>query len=192
MPPHTDKLLPQTVIALAGRRVDAEDAPAQRFPLARTGTVREKLRRLFDEQSAGTLVSSAACGADLLAIEVARERRIRIRIILPFDEKAFRQASVTDRPGEWGPLYDDACRDARAANELVEMDFDPANGQEAFEAATDRIIADASSIAAEQGAGAVAVAVSDGVSRGTGDLTEYFVAGAERCGMKVVRVDTLR
>ena len=180
------------MIALAGRRIDAEDETIGRFPLARSAAVREKLRRLFDEQGAGTLVSSAACGADLLAVDVARERRMRIRIILPFDEETFRQASVTDRPGEWGALYDAACRAARASNDLVEMDLDPSNGQKAYEAATERIIEDASSIAAEQGAGALAVAVSDGLSRGADDLTEYFVAGAERCGMKVIRVDTLR
>jgi hypothetical protein len=181
-----------TVIALAGRRVDAEDATMERFPLARAGAVREELRRLFDEQRAVTLVSSAACGADLLALDVARDRRMRIRIILPFDQPTFRRTSVTDRPGEWGPLYDAVCRAARDANDLVELAFDPSNAQKAYEAVTERIIADASAIAGEQGAGIVAVAVSDGVARDANDMTEYLVAGAERCGMKVVRVDTLR
>jgi hypothetical protein len=30
----------------------------------------------------------------------------RRRVILPFERRRFRETSVTDRPGDWGPLYD--------------------------------------------------------------------------------------
>ena len=58
-------------IALAGRRVDAADASEPRFPLASVPLVRDRLHAFFTERPAAALVSSAACGADLVALEVA-------------------------------------------------------------------------------------------------------------------------
>jgi hypothetical protein len=59
------------VAALAGRRVDAADAAAPRFPLANVGAVRERLKTLLRAQGSAALVCSAACGADLIALDVA-------------------------------------------------------------------------------------------------------------------------
>lgn len=178
------------VMALAGRRVDAPNAPTARFPLARVDAVRAKLRQLFADGHATALVASAACGADLIALDVAREIGMRFRIVLPFDEQTFRDSSVTDRPGDWGPLYDDLCARARASNDLIDLGFDRTDDQRAYEDATVRILDEALSIA--KGGAATAVSVSDGVSRGASDLTEHFVTLARERGMDVVRVDTLR
>jgi hypothetical protein len=167
------------MIAVAGRRIDATDAPTSRFPLVRAGAVREKLLVLFRRRGGTALVSSAACGADLLALDAARQLGMQLRIVLPFDRATFRRESVIDRPGDWGPLYDEIC----AEGEVIEMGLDPSHGQEAYEAATVRIL--------DEGP-ALAVAVSDGVSRGTGDLTEFFVTTAKARGIDVERVDTLR
>jgi hypothetical protein len=41
-----------------------------------------RLRRFFHEQEASALVGSAACGADLLALEIAGELSLRRRVIL--------------------------------------------------------------------------------------------------------------
>jgi len=179
------------VVALAGRRIDAEGATEQRFPLERAGAVHEKIMRLFAGHRRAVLVSSAACGADLLALDVARELGMRFRIVLPFDEKTFRQSSVTDRPGDWGELYDQVCRAAGARNDLIDLELEPNDGQQAYEAATLRILDEASAIGRDEGAPVIAVSVSDGVSRGAGDLTEHFVSLAQQ-RMEIVRVDTLR
>src|SRR5688500_16210252 len=110
-----------TVVALAGRRVDADDAAVARFPLARIRVVAGRLRTVFGALHCTTLVCSAANGADLVALYVARERGIRVRIVLPFAVARFRALSVVDRPGGelWGWLFDDLVREARAAGDLV-------------------------------------------------------------------------
>src|SRR6202007_3063310 len=64
-------------------------------------------------------VCSAACGADLIALEEAERLGLRRRIVLPFPAKRFRETSVTDRPGEWGALYDRLIGEAKAAGDLV-------------------------------------------------------------------------
>lgn len=168
------------IVAVAGRRIDAPEAATTRFPLANAAAVRARLLALFRERGATEIVTSAACGADLLALDAARALGMRLCVVLPFDRATFREQSVTDRPGDWGPLYDELCD----AAEIVEMGLDPAHGQEAYEAATLRILDEA-------GPSALAVAVSDGASRGAGDLTVYFVERARARGLEVVRVDTL-
>jgi hypothetical protein len=42
-----------------------------------------------------SLVCSAACGADLNALEIALERDLSVDVILPTDRETFRQTSVT-------------------------------------------------------------------------------------------------
>src|SRR5947209_320182 len=98
------------VIALAGRRIDAPNAETPRFPLENREKVGNRIRDFLAEHGATALVCSAACGADLLALEAAEELGLRRRILLPFAPDRFRATSVTDRPGEWGPLFDHACR----------------------------------------------------------------------------------
>jgi hypothetical protein len=61
------------IIALAGRRIDPPRADTPRFPLANMPAVRGRIHTLLVEQKAQGLVCSAACGADLLALEMPRE-----------------------------------------------------------------------------------------------------------------------
>ena len=95
------------IVAAAGRRIDPWDAAVPRFP---SSAVRETRRRIDDtlvRHQAIALVTSAACGADLLALSSAADLRLRRRVVLPFAPALFRQTSVTDRPGEWGPVFDE-------------------------------------------------------------------------------------
>jgi hypothetical protein len=75
------------IIVLAGRRVDGPDAAQARFPntTANIEAVRKKIRELLLAQIAHVLVSSAACGSDLLAVEEAGRLGIRRRIFLALD-----------------------------------------------------------------------------------------------------------
>ena len=59
--------------ALAGRRVDTPHAQVARFPLSRVPAVRAAIKDALLQHQVGELVSSAACGADLLALSVAEE-----------------------------------------------------------------------------------------------------------------------
>ena len=90
------------IVALAGRRIDKPDADAPRFPLTSVDLVRGRLHHLLSVKKVTTLVCSAACGADLLALAAARDLGIRRRVILPFTRERFRVTSVVDRPGDWG------------------------------------------------------------------------------------------
>ena len=109
------------IVALAGRRVDPTDAHDVRFPPDNTGLVEERLRDLFRSHDVIALVSSAACGADLIAQRVARSLALQRVMVLPFPPAVFRERSVCDRPGNWGPEFDALLDDARAGqNEVLE------------------------------------------------------------------------
>jgi hypothetical protein len=47
--------------------------------------VTERLRKVFRAERASIVVSSAACGADLIDLREARALGLRRRIVLPFD-----------------------------------------------------------------------------------------------------------
>jgi hypothetical protein len=78
------------IIALAGRRIDAPGTEVTRFPLENVRLVQKRIRELFVELDAEVLVSSAACGADLLAIGEADRLGMSYRIVLPFEASHFR------------------------------------------------------------------------------------------------------
>lgn len=109
------------VIALAGRRIDAEGAASPRFPTENIGNVKEKLGLFFIEKKPDWLVSSSACGADLIALDIAGELEINRKIILPFDAKTFRSTSVVDRPGDWGMLFDRIYDELKKENNVIDL-----------------------------------------------------------------------
>ena len=117
------------VIALAGRRVDPQDTTESRFPARQAIPVQERIRKLLKHNQATDLVCSAACGADLLALEVAGKLGIQRHIVLPFARDNFRRTSVSDRPGNWGQQYDCILDEVEREGELVSLglsDDDPA------------------------------------------------------------------
>jgi hypothetical protein len=61
-----------SIVAAAGRRIDASDASPPRFPLANRDVVPERIRTTLIEHGATGIVAAGACGADLLAQDVAR------------------------------------------------------------------------------------------------------------------------
>jgi hypothetical protein len=70
-----------------GKRVDSSDARESRFPADKIDIVKERIRKTFRFQQATTLVCSAACGADLLALEAGDElemRRLRLFLLAGF------------------------------------------------------------------------------------------------------------
>ena len=52
--------------------------------------------------------SSAACGADILCLELARELGGETHVVLPFPPAEFRRVSVDFAPGDWGARFDRA------------------------------------------------------------------------------------
>jgi len=178
------------VIALAGRRVDAPDARAARFPLTNVDLVSRRLDELFDREKATALVSSAACGADLLALRVAGARRMRRRIVLPFDRARFRSTSVTDRPGDWGPLYDKILAELDPGHDVVTLEG-YSDGAEAYLAVNRVILQHAVGLAAQLGTETMAVLVWEGAPRGSDDTTAAFGQEAHGLGLELGEAKTL-
>ena len=178
------------IAALAGRRIDAPSAPAPRFPLSSVDRVRERLRTLFRAERPAGLVSSAACGADLVALAEATSLEIPCRIVLPFDPERFRADSVTNRPGEWGALFDRLLRQARSGGGVVVVEHGlPTDGQ-AFAAVNRRILDEAATLAAGVH-DVVGILVWEGSARAGDDLTADFGSVAAARGHRVVHVSTL-
>lgn len=177
------------VVALSGRRIDSPDASRAAFPIENAEAVRMRIVELFRELRATVLVCSAACGADLLALEAAEAVGARRRIVLPFEPRLFRETSVTDRPGNWGPAFDRCLLAASAANDLVNLDLPAAN--ESYARTNEFILEESRTLARALQDRVTAVLVWDGMSKGQADFTELFGKAALARQFGVVEVSTL-
>lgn len=177
------------IIALAGRRIDAANTETPRFPAAQLDKVRAELRGFFTSHGATALVCAAACGADILALEVAGELGLRRRIVLPFDRAAFRALSVVDRGGDWGDRFDALLTTVAAQDDLVEFAHDKEHMQTFFTGNLD-ILDQAQWLAQQTGADVAALIVWNGESRGADDVTGHFKQEAEARGLGVAEILT--
>ena len=159
------------MVALAGRRIDAPSDPS-RFPLEHVALVAERLRTTFEAEGATTLVCSAACGADLVALDVAASLNIARRIVLPFAVDRFRMESVVDRPGNWGPMFDRIVGELSARDGVLVMN--ETTGTEGYAAATIKILDEAERLARSNKARVASIVVWEGQPRPGTDLTDRF------------------
>lgn len=189
------------VVALAGRRVDPADAPTERFPLRNAAEVQERLSGLFAERDATALVSSAACGADLLALAAAEALGLRRRVVLPFEPERFRRTSVTDRPGSWGAAFDRVVERLGRSGDLIVLE-NPGEDDAAYAETCEAILEEALQLAGgvrtatgavERGVttGVLAVIAWDGKPRSDDDLTARFAESARARGFPLAEVSTL-
>jgi hypothetical protein len=193
-PTHHDR----AVVALGGRRIDAEPTPTPRFPFDQVGRVGMEIADQLRCVRAVALVCSAACGADLIALETAQKMGLRTRIIVPFSAARFRETSVVDRPRPefWGSTFDRVTNAARAHGDLVE--FDSAKADDAYSAANVVIIDEARKLAGirnrKRSRGSlrlIGLVVWEGSSRGPDDNTNKFVKLAQKSGFQIKQVLTL-
>jgi hypothetical protein len=178
------------VIALVGRRPDTPNARPPRFPAGNIDAVVTRVRNLLKTRGATALVSSAACGADLIALREAGALGLRRRVVLPFDRARFRETSVTDRGGDWGRWYDEIIDAVSAAGDLIVLAGQP-EGDAAYTAANRGILDEAEAAGRSRGEPVRAVLVWDGISRGAGDLTEAFGVAARERHLPVTDVKTV-
>jgi hypothetical protein len=177
-----------TTVALAGRRIDAAAASPPRFPLSQVPDVRQRLQALFEAESVETLVCSAACGADLVALDLAQTLGIRRRIVLPFAKDRFLQSSVADRPGDWPQIYARVIADAEASGDLVVLP--PTSGQDddLYGLANVEIVRQAKASGVPPYLGVI---VWEGAARAGSDATEGFRMLAEAAGFTISSVRTI-
>jgi hypothetical protein len=194
-----------TIVAFAGRRIDATDVKTPRFPLTQVDVVQKKIEELFLRDNVKTLTCSAACGADLIALQVAQKLGIHYRIILPFVSERFRVTSVMDRPcaqeWNWGVLFDQVIDIAQGKGELVVVETDE-DRQAAYQAVNQAILSEALQQGRIQAEGSTmeppqeihqvqAVIAWDGHARGPRDLTLHFAQEARSRGLVVKEIFTL-
>jgi len=182
---------PGVVVASAGRRVDAAGAP-RRFPPDHESVVANRLHDLYEHRGVKLLVSSAACGADLLGLEVASQLGIRRIVVLPHDVAMFREQSVADRGADWGPRFDRVIRELEDHRDLRILGSS-AGAEAIYREVNKRVLAIALQAVSESRGQLqpMAVVVWEGHSRGSGDLTEDFKRTAEGKGLRVVQISTL-
>jgi hypothetical protein len=179
------------VIALAGRRIDAPGADVNRFPLANVHKVKEDLRKFFISTRPTALVSSGACGADLIALEVAGSLNIPRSVVLPFDAALFKSTSVTDRPGDWGELYDTICKEVADEEKIQVLGYSE-HDDEAYLKTNLGILKRAEALAAKYEVLEIAaVIVWEGEPKDKDDITEHFKKTAEEKNFKIEEVITI-
>ena len=179
------------IIALAGRRVDPPDAIEVRFPASAKNIeiVRQRIRNKLQTKRATVLVSSAACGSDLLALSEAGNLGLRRRVVLPFDRDKFRTTSVTDRPGDWGGLYEKILDEVEMRQDLLIIKAK--SETEAYTQVNHVIVDNAISLGLALQQPVAAMVVWDGKSRGAEDYTEEFGIYARSRGIPVDGVMSL-
>lgn len=174
-----------SVIVAAGRRVDAPDAQAARFPACNVDAVRQKIRELFAREKPVALVSSGACGVDLLAIQVAAEQHMERYVLLGAEPAEFRKTSVVDRPGDWGELFDQAMKTAKV--EVLKLP----EGQEGYLETNLKLLDRAQAVAKQSGTTVVALVIWNEQSRGPDDVTNHFMQQAKLRKIPVTQISTL-
>lgn len=180
------------IVVVAGRRIDPPNAAAVRFPLTYRETVAQRITTALHDLKATIVVSSAACGSDLLAIDAARKLKIRRRIVLPYQAGWFLKDSVTDRPGDWKSLYQQVIEEARQADDLVVMK-EERGSDNAFRAANDTILENALRLARDEnpavpGAALAGLIIWEGASRGPDDVTDHMRQRLEAAGARIYPV----
>jgi hypothetical protein len=177
------------VLAVSGRRIDADGADQPRFPAANEALVAQRIRDRMVFTAAETLVCSGACGADILALEAAAELGLGRRLVLPFARGQFRAGSVADRGEEWGRRFD-AILQQLASEDIVELNLQQST-TEAYAAANYTILDQAEALASGAGSRVLAMVVWNGLSRGPTDLTDQFRKIAVDRKLEVIPVSTL-
>lgn len=174
------------IACLAGRRIDPIDGDPPRFPLDRSVEVGRKISKVLVERKISRLVCAAACGADILALEACATLGIPATIVLPFSATLFREISVTDRSGDWGPRFDRVIAHARLRSDLVELGYER-DDEEAFLGANREIVARVERAAANE---KFAIVVWNGTARGEDDATADLAEHARAAGLTVIDVPT--
>lgn len=173
------------VAALAGRRIDEPDSTRVQFPLTCVKKVTADLHKLFETGRFTSLVCSAACGADLVAVESAKLLGMTVDIVLPYSPSKFRESSVVDRPGDWGPRYDRLIDETAANNRLHILNSDEEGN---YDLATTGILSIATAMAPLESI--IGVIVWEGQPRDEGDATLDFKLRAQKLGLIVHEVAT--
>lgn len=173
------------VVALAGRLIDRPGGARSQFPLEAVPAVRARLAKVFAELEVRDLATSAAAGADLLALEVAEGLSIRRHVVLPGDPSDFLVHSVKSRPGQWLDLFNRLVLTPSPDLTLETLGL----AVDAYAEVNTAILERAWSLVRDNGARPVAILVWD-AERGEADTTADFGDRAETMGFERLEIHT--
>lgn len=100
------------VLVFTGNMIDEPGRALARFPPALEPVVREAIRQRLEALAPVAAYGSAACGTDILCLELVRGLGGETHVVLPFPPAEFRRASVDFAPGDWGIRFERALADA--------------------------------------------------------------------------------
>ncbi len=138
--------------------------------------------------SADALISSAACGIDLIGLKIAEALKLSATIILPSEPDQFKSTSVIDRPGQWEQLYDSVIARAQENGTLRVLDL---KGLRHIHKEVNRRIIEEGLNQSGSKSGVLAVAGWEGQSKGDKDNTADFIKKAVDLGLLIKEVSTL-
>jgi hypothetical protein len=177
------------IVALAGRRIDLPHASEMRFPIDNVSKVQQRLRSFFLSYKITTLVCSAACGSDLLALDIAKELNIDRKIILPLTPAVFKIKSVSDCVGDWKTFFENAIETDDGMDLLI---MDSANDdQQAYEKTNITILDTAENLVQQKNEKMIVLIVWDGKSRGIDDASAHFLNEAKSRKLAIKEINTL-
>ncbi len=120
------------VLVFTGHMIDAPGRDEPRFPPHMAEEVRRRIRSEIERLRPAAAYGSAACGADILCLEVVREFGGELHIVLPFPAEQFRAESVEFcGQGDWGERFKRLLDDASEV--MVISERPPPSGASTFE-----------------------------------------------------------
>ncbi|HUR10475.1 MAG TPA: hypothetical protein VM012_03860 [Flavitalea sp.] len=187
------------IIALAGRRIDPAGQETARFPSKFSGTVKRMLSDIFLSLHASTLICSAADGTDILALEVADELKMELKVILPFHKNKFLQTSVMK---EWHDRFEIIVSKVESANQLVITHYEETDPDVYKKINTDILTSAIECFEYKKKNGLVrvesslrdgitAVVAWEGKRKWENDITYHFMCEAKLMDIPILEVNTL-
>lgn len=175
----------RNVATIVGRRIDPQDEENCRFPQSKIPDVTHAIETTLMTNDVEMIVCSAACGTDLIALEIAERLGILAHIVLPMEILEFRETSVTDRPGDWSNIFDRVIARAQKAKSLIILPPEKSNDL-SFHKANEVILKTA--IFEANPANPLSIIVWEGQSRGTADFTDDFRKLADENDLHIVEI----
>jgi class 3 adenylate cyclase len=135
------------IVAFAGHMIDANGRASPRFPASLESPVRKELRSRLVAIAPAAVYASAACGGDLLCLEIARGLGAETHIVLPFPAAEFRRVSVDFAGPSWSERFD---RELAAASSVTVTSDHHASGSAATFEYANLILTGAARLRAQQ------------------------------------------
>jgi len=179
----------ESIVALAGRRIDLPSANPERFPARNIQRVQLAIRLKLEEHNTRWLVSSAAAGADLVGIKAAIALGIHCRLVLFASIAEFAEKSVQDRGAYWEKEFERLL----AATSSEHLIFVPkrSTDSDTFKAVNERILSETLVLASLGLSTPISLAVWDSRPNEKEDFTVDFIERSGKMQIPVVTVSTL-